>query len=234
MRASRRCIASLLTAALVAFAPAAHPSGADGAQGTAGAQPSQPRPTFRGGTQLVSVDVVVRDASGAVVRGLTAADFEVTEDGKTQDIRSFSFEEIKANPAPVETADLLAGANAKLAEDTRRAPAAAPAAATPADNDAPKPMTSEQLAGRRLIILLFDVASMQPEDVQRAVDSASTFVDRNMVEGGGQPSPFVSQVHDTGGYARFLTDPWPGSEKSMTGRRAAYAMPVEAVHWRHR
>ena len=33
-------------------------------------------------------------------------------------------------------------------------------------------MTSEQLAGRRLITLLFDVSSMQPEDVQRAVDSA--------------------------------------------------------------
>jgi len=41
-------------------------------------------------------------------------------------------------------------------------------------------MTTQELAGRRLIILLFDVSSMQPEDVQRAVDSASTFVDKNM------------------------------------------------------
>ena len=38
--------------------------------------------------------------------------------------------------------------------------------------DAPKPMTSEELAGRRLIVLLFDISSMQPDDVQRAVDSA--------------------------------------------------------------
>ena len=189
MRVPRSFTASLLTAALVAFAPAAHPSGAGSPQAAGTVQaPSQPRPldgaqgrpVFRGGTQLVSVDVVVRDASGAVVRGLTAADFEVTEDGKAQDIRSFSFEEIKANPAPVETADLLAGANAKLSEDTRRSPATPAAPAAPAENDAPKPMTSQQLAGRRLIILLFDVASMQPEDVQRAVDSASTFVDKNM------------------------------------------------------
>jgi VWFA-related protein len=41
-------------------------------------------------------------------------------------------------------------------------------------------MTAEALAGRRLIVLLFDIASMQPEDVQRAVDSASTFVDKSM------------------------------------------------------
>ena len=37
----------------------------------------QKAPTFRGNTQIVSVDVIVRDSSGAVVRGLTAADFEI-------------------------------------------------------------------------------------------------------------------------------------------------------------
>ena len=41
-------------------------------------------------------------------------------------------------------------------------------------------MTSEELAGRRLIVLLFDIASMQPEDVQRAVDSATTYVEKTM------------------------------------------------------
>src|SRR5262249_49034248 len=64
----------------------------------------------------------------------------------------------------------------RLAQDTGRAPAAT----VPATTDAPKPMTSEELAGRRLIVLLFDIASMQPEDVQRAVDSASAFVHKNM------------------------------------------------------
>jgi VWFA-related protein len=36
------------------------------------------------------------------------------------------------------------------------------------------------LAGRRLITLVFDVSSMQPEDVQRAVDSARKYVDEQM------------------------------------------------------
>ena len=41
-------------------------------------------------------------------------------------------------------------------------------------------MTSEMLAGRRLITLVFDVSSMQPEDVQRAVDSAQKYVGEKM------------------------------------------------------
>jgi VWFA-related protein len=142
-------------------------------------QPPAPqrKPTFRANTQVVSVDVIVRDASGAVVKGLTAADFEVTEDGKPQTITSFTFEEISEHPKGIATADLLATAEARLADDARRPqPGAAPA---PAADDA-KAMTSEALAGRRLIVLLFDISSMQPEDVQRAVDSATTYVNQKM------------------------------------------------------
>ena len=130
--------------------------------------------------QLISVDVIVRDGSGNVVRGLTEKDFEVTEDGKPEEIRSFSFQEIKDRPAGIETADLLGGAKERMAEDMRHAPAAAPATTPAPADDAPTPMTSEELAGRRLIILLFDISSMQPEDVQRAVDSATTYVDKQM------------------------------------------------------
>ena len=169
MRTTRLLAASAFVLGLSAAIPAAQ---------------TQPRPTFRTGTQIVSVDVIVRDGSGGIVRGLTKDDFEVTEDGKPQEIRSFTFEEIAEHPKGVETAELLAGAKEKLAEEIRRAPSAAPAkpAAAPAAaaEEPPKPMTSDQLAGRRLIVLLFDIASMQPEDVQRAVDSASAFVDKKM------------------------------------------------------
>ena len=146
--------------------------------------PAQPRPVFRGNTQIVSVDVIVRDGSGTVVRGLTAADFEVLEDGKPQEIRSFAFEEISDHPKGVESADLLAGAQAQMTADSRAKSTAPPAAAAaaPAQDAAatPTPMTSEALAGRRLIVLLFDIASMQPEDVQRAVDAATNYVEKTM------------------------------------------------------
>jgi VWFA-related protein len=140
-------------------------------------QRTAPKTTFRANTQIISVDVIVRDGSGAVVKGLTAADFEVLEDGKPQEIRSFTFEQIADHPQAIETADLLATAGARLAEDNRAQPATTPAA--PAAIEA-NPMTSAELAGRRLIVLLFDISSMQPEDVQRSVDSATKYVDQKM------------------------------------------------------
>ncbi len=140
---------------------------------------AQQRPVFRSNLNVVSVDVIVRDKSGAVVRGLTAADFEIREDGRPQAIASFTFEEIteKALPA-LETADLLGGVEARMTEEAGRSTAAP--AAKPEPAAAPTPMTSDMLAGRRLITLLFDVSSMQPEDVQRAVDSARKYVDEKM------------------------------------------------------
>src|SRR5438132_4325157 len=63
--------------------------------------PSQPRQVFRSGTELVLVNVVVRDKSGAVVRNLSRDDFTVTEDDKPQTITSFDFEEL--SPSPVAT-----------------------------------------------------------------------------------------------------------------------------------
>ena len=82
---------------------------------------AQQRPVFRSGRDVISVDVVVRDKSGAVVRGLTASDFEVREDGRAQEVVSFSFEEITAKPLnAVASAGLLAGVEAKMAGDTAR------------------------------------------------------------------------------------------------------------------
>jgi len=140
---------------------------------------AQQRSVFRSNLNVVSVDVIVRDKSGAVVRGLTASDFEIKEDGRPQAIASFTFEEIteKALPA-LETADLLGGVEARMAEEAGRSTAAP--AAKPEPAAAPTPMTSDMVAGRRLITLLFDVSSMQPEDVQRAVDSARKYVDEKM------------------------------------------------------
>jgi VWFA-related protein len=127
----------------------------------------QRRPTFRSGRDLVSVDVVVRDRAGNIVRGLTAADFEVREDGRVQKILGLSFEEITTERVtPIGTAELLA------AVEERRVDAS--------NTEAPKPMAAADLAGRRLIVLLFDTSSMQPEEVQRAVDSANTFVSEQM------------------------------------------------------
>lgn len=55
-----------------------------------------PPPQFRTGVNLVEVDVVVTDRSGAPVRGLRREDFEVTEDGKPVEVMTFSAVDVPA------------------------------------------------------------------------------------------------------------------------------------------
>jgi VWFA-related protein len=136
----------------------------------------RPATTFRSTTNLVRVDVVVRDRAGDVVRGLTRDDFVVSEDGRVQQITSFDFEEITTEPLPAATTpsvlslDQLQSAAARA---TMSAPAAAGSAAARADADV-------DLSGRRLVILLFDLSSMQPEEIERAAIAAVTYVDQQM------------------------------------------------------
>src|SRR5512145_1292947 len=90
----------------------------------------QPRTVFRTGRELVSIDVIVRDRTGNVVRDLTSKDFEIREDGQPQEVSTFSFQEISNQLLPVASADLLAKAEAKVLEEARRA-APSPAVSAP-------------------------------------------------------------------------------------------------------
>jgi len=145
--------------------------------------PAQPTPVFRSSVNLVLVDVVVRDKSGAVVKGLKIDDFELLEDGARQQILTFASEQITTSAAPVSTNSTLsaaASASAPAPGANPTAPKPAAAATSAADSDAPVPLTSEDVAGHRLLTLLFDTSSMQPEDVQKAADSALKWVDEQM------------------------------------------------------
>src|SRR5947208_8378423 len=106
-----------------------------------GQQTPPPRtPGFRSGINLVLVDVVVRDRSGAIVRGLRAEDFELTEDGVRQQILTFAFEDIGKNATPVTNASTLAPiATATAPTATNAAPSASE---TPSH-----PLTSDEVAG---------------------------------------------------------------------------------------
>ncbi|MDA1307549.1 MAG: VWA domain-containing protein, partial [Acidobacteria bacterium] len=136
------------------------------------ARPSaQQAPVFRANLSMVSVDVVVRDRDGVVVKDLTAADFEVREDGRLQELRTLIFQEISETALSATSVELLQGVEEKVLDTATRATPVPPA---------PVPMRSEELAGRRLVILLFDTSSMSPEDTQRAVNSAREFVAKDM------------------------------------------------------
>ena len=65
---------------------------------------NQRPPTFRAGAVLVTVDAYPQ-RDGRTVEGLTAADFEVLEDGKPQKIENFEFVRIEPSLSESERRD---------------------------------------------------------------------------------------------------------------------------------
>ena len=78
--------------------PPTPPSGGQGA--AQGQDPQQRPPVFRAGVNAVRVDVIVTDKDGNSVSDLTAADFEVQEDGKPQQIDLFKLVNSDGNVGP--------------------------------------------------------------------------------------------------------------------------------------
>jgi VWFA-related protein len=130
--------------------------------------------TLKVNNDLVLTNVVARDAkTGELVKGLTKSDFTVFENGKQQSIDTFDFESVDmATPLNEATVSgLAAGA-------TINAGSKAVVVAKPAD-----------LRNHRLIVMFFDLTSMQPEDLNRSVDAAQAFLKSKM-----QPADLVALV----------------------------------------
>ena len=87
--------------------------------------PEDSRLAFPTEIEQVTVDVVVTDKDGQPISDLSAAEFEIEEDGKRQTITSFElFEvEVPADREPVETAVGTPAPAADAGADRRRSPA---------------------------------------------------------------------------------------------------------------
>jgi VWFA-related protein len=139
-------------------------------------QEEPPRFDSETSVSIVSVDVVVRDSLGNVVRGLTAKDFAISEDGKPQKISTFSFQEIATTADPgASNVQLLDGLEEKVRAEAAKAVSAT---ATPAVTAAPADVPT--VNNRRMVTVLLDVSSMQPDDVQRAVVDTRKWVEEDM------------------------------------------------------
>ena len=66
----------------------------------AGQQPRNERPQFRTGVDVVQVDVSVLDSDRKPVRGLTADDFTILEDGRPRPIVAFTAVDLPTSPPP--------------------------------------------------------------------------------------------------------------------------------------
>ncbi len=128
---------------------------------------SQQMPTFSTTANVVVVNVTVTSRDGKAIGSLTKSDFLVYEDGKLQSLQSCELQKLDSKPLePILPAKTL---------QTREAPKPAPAAPAP-ETPAMKP----ELRDHRLIVMLFDISSMQPQEQVRSVDAAIKFLGTQM------------------------------------------------------
>jgi len=131
-------------------------------------QEPQPREyTFKVRSELVLVNVVVRDKKGDLVRDLKRDDFTILEDNKPQRLLSFDLEQ---PDAPVESS---APSQAESQGPAETGPVLQP-------RSKQKDQSTVSLRDRRLLVLFFDFSGMEPEDIDRSVEAARTFVDKQM------------------------------------------------------
>jgi VWFA-related protein len=128
--------------------------------------------TMKVQTDIVLTNVVVRDKkTGEVVKGLKQSDFTILENGKPQTIASFDYQNV--DEAAVLRENSTVTGKATIADLLNRDFAASPAT----------------LRDHRLIVMFFDLSSMQPEDIDRAVEAAQDYVNKKM-----QPADLVALV----------------------------------------
>ncbi len=164
----RRAIAAVLVAGLVG-SPVRMP--------LAVAQEDGAVQTLRTEVDRVLTNVVVRDKkTGEVIKGLKGSDFKIEEDKKPQSITTFDYQNVDEAVTLAEKATVSGTSTTKIktiADMVNNDFAAAP----------------EQLKDHRLIVLFFDLSSMQPEDVTRAVDAAKDYINKQMA-----PADMVAAV----------------------------------------
>lgn len=131
--------------------------------------------TLKVNSDIVLTNVVVRDKkTGQVVTGLKPGDFTVLENGKPQRILTLDFENV----------DNLA----RQQEQTISGKASGGASSTQLFAKA-SPIDDAALRNRRLIVMMFDLSSMQVEDLDRAVAAAKDYIQKQM-----QPADLVAMV----------------------------------------
>jgi VWFA-related protein len=123
-------------------------------------------------TNLVQIDAVVTDKKGQPVTDLKPEDFEITEDGRRQEITNLSFVSTGAAPQPARPA------------------------ATPADKNAPPvpPVSLRPEQVRRTMALVVDDLGLSFESIYYARRALRKFVDEQM-----QPGDMVAIIRTSGG-----------------------------------
>ncbi len=125
-------------------------------------RPPQSSSVLRAQSNVVRIDVEVTDRSGKSIRGLKPDQFTITDDGKAQKVTAFSYSDIEK----IETAG---------PEDSKPV-------VVPVNNEGPSAAeaVTDKVHDRRMIVLFFDMTSMETDDIIRAHDGAVKFLKQQM------------------------------------------------------
>jgi VWFA-related protein len=160
-------------------------------------------PRFRVGVDAVRIDAVVTDRDGRIVTDLTAADFDVKQDGKRQAVTFAQF-------MPIQGADAVAEP-APSAGRRESTPPAGPPAVVPA-----APLLKREDV-QRTFALVIDDLGLSVESLQNARRALHAFVDRDL-----RPTDLAAVVR-TGGSAGAL-------QPFTTDHRVLHAA-IDALRW---
>ena len=143
--------------------------GAAGQQTPPPATPAAPAFKFSTTSNLVIVDVTVKDPkTGQTLDNLTDKDFTVLEDGKPQKISVFEHQMLKLEPAPPPPPPTLESRD-ELPE-------------TPKTQITTAGQGQVQYHDKRLLVLFYDFSNMAVPDELRAQDATLKFLDTQMTE----------------------------------------------------
>ena len=143
-------------------------------------------------SQLVVETVVAKDKQGHFIKGLTAKDFTITEDGVPQTIRFCEHETLPTDEEPLPTLQ-DADENITIYKRLTRT--------SIAPEDTQRDTGKSRYQGHRLIALYFDMTSMRPEDQLRAITAAETFIRKQMTA-----ADLISIMRYQGGSVDVLQD----------------------------
>jgi VWFA-related protein len=122
---------------------------------------------FTSNTNLVVVDVTVKDKSGKPIEGLKQRDFAIYEDGKPQKISVFEFQKLSMEVEPPPTVQL---------SDQIALP---PAPKTTISAESPGQV---QYHNKRLLVFYLDFSSMGIPEQLRAQEAAQEYLDKQITK----------------------------------------------------
>ena len=128
------------------------------------APPPTPLPrgkgTIRSAVDLVEIDVQVTDRNGKPIKGLNQAQFTISEDGKTQNVSTFEYSDIE---------------KIEIAAAAEQTPITIPLGTV-----ASPETIKAQVRDHRMIVLFFDMTSLESEDLLRSTRAAEQFLREQM------------------------------------------------------